>query len=216
MSPCPSPGPAGEVVGGRRVIVLSGPSGAGKSRLAERLSARYGWPIARLDDFYREGGDPALPLLADGAPDWDDPVSWHEAAAVEALTMLCLTGEVDVPTYDISASALVGHGRLAAGPGQLVVAEGIFAAESIAALRQRGLLAGAWCIRNRPWLTFWRRLVRDLAERRKPPGVLWRRGLRLCRQEPDIVARHVTLGAIAMTAAEAEQRAAALAADTRA
>ena len=53
--------------------------------------------------------------------------------------------------------------------------------------RQRGLLATAYCIRQNRWVTFWRRLVRDLAERRKPPLVLWRRGLRLCRAEPAIV-----------------------------
>jgi len=41
-----------------RVVVLAGPSGIGKSRLA----ALSGLPVLRLDDFYRSGDDPALPL----------------------------------------------------------------------------------------------------------------------------------------------------------
>ena len=44
-----------------RVVLLSGPSGAGKSRLAARLRAERGWPIVRLDDFYRDEDDPAMP-----------------------------------------------------------------------------------------------------------------------------------------------------------
>ena len=46
-----------------RVIVLAGPSGAGKSHLAARL----GLPVLRLDHLYRNGSDPALPRIADGA-----------------------------------------------------------------------------------------------------------------------------------------------------
>ena len=49
------------------VIVLAGPSGAGKSHLAERLEL----PVLRLDDFYKDAGDPTLPTVA-GRPDWDD------------------------------------------------------------------------------------------------------------------------------------------------
>ena len=56
-----------------RVLVLAGPSGAGKSRLARRLHAAHGWPIVQLDDFYRDGDDPALPMSPQaGLPDWDD------------------------------------------------------------------------------------------------------------------------------------------------
>ena len=39
----------------------AGPSGAGKSRLAARLQGAHGWPIVRLDDFYRDEDDPAMP-----------------------------------------------------------------------------------------------------------------------------------------------------------
>ena len=189
--------------GRRRVVIVAGPSGAGKSRLTARLQGQHGWPIVRLDDFYREGDDPSLPILPIGVPDWDSPRSWHADAAVRSLVALCQSGAVDLPTYDISSSRTVGHSSVTAEPGQLILAEGIFAAEIVADLAEAGVLAAAYCVHTGRWLTFCRRLVRDLAERRKPPWVLWRRGLSLCRQEPEIVARHVRLGARPVSAAEA-------------
>jgi uridine kinase len=185
-----------------RVVVLAGPSGAGKSRLARRLHAAYGWPVVRLDDFYRDGDHPALPVRTLGGTrivDWDDPASWDADAAVAALRALVTTGRVEVPTYDIGRSAAVGSSTVTATAQGLVVAEGIFAAEIVARLRREGLLHSAWCVCHQRWVTFARRLVRDLGERRKPPMVLVRRGLALCRQEPEVVARMARLGAVAAT-----------------
>jgi len=125
-----------------RVVILAGPSGSGKSRLAARLHAAHGWPIVRLDDFYRDGDDPTLPMTELGATrlvDWDDPGSWDAAAAVRAFT-------------------------------------------------------------------FARRLVRDLSERRKPPHILLRRGLALCRAEPEVIGRMERLGARRTSPARAESR----------
>ena len=194
----------------RQVVVLAGPSGAGKSRLAARLSARHGWPTVRLDDFYRDGDDPALPVLPIGLPDWDHPGSWHTEAAVTALEHLSAHGQVDVPTYDISTSRARGRTTVTADHADVVLAEGIFAAEIVPHLQSRGLLAGAYCIRQNRWLTFWRRFVRDLAERRKPPLVLWRRGLRLCHAEPGIVRHHASLGALPRSPRQAERELATL------
>lgn len=191
-----------------RVLVLSGPSGAGKSRLARRLHAEHGWPVVQLDDFYRELGDPGLPMSPLGLPDWDDVRSWDLESAVDALDQLCTTGRTEVPVYDISTSSATGRVDVELDGHPLVLAEGIFAAEAIAALQERGLLAEAWCIRNHPWLTFGRRLARDLSERRKPPVTLWRRGHLLRRAEPGIVAVQEALGAVPMTVREAEARAA--------
>lgn len=188
-----------------RVLVLAGPSGAGKSRLARRLQAAHGWPVAQLDDFYRELGDPDLPMSPLGLPDWDHVGSWDLEGALEALGRLCHEGRVEVPVYDISTSSVTGRQLVELGGSPIVVAEGIFAADTIPGLRERGLLAGAWCIRNSPWLTFSRRLARDLAERRKPPLTLWRRGHLLRRAEPGIVAGQQALGAEPMTAREAER-----------
>ena len=190
-----------------RVVVLAGPSGAGKSRLARRLHAAYDWPVLRLDDFYREGDDPALPTRSLGGTrivDWDDPASWDAETAVTALRGLVTTGRVEVPTYDIGTSGVVGTSSLTARDTDLVVAEGIFAAEVVAQLRQEGLLHSAWCVCHRRWLTFARRLARDLSERRKPPGVLVRRGLALCRDEPEVVARMARLGAVPATPRQVE------------
>jgi len=189
--------------GRRRVVIVAGPSGAGKTRLARTLQEHHGWPIVRLDDFYRDGDDPSLPVLPMGVPDWDNPRSWHADAAVQALVVLCQNGVVDLPTYDISSSRTVGHATVSAEPGQLILAEGIFAAEIVADLAAAGVLAAAYCVHSGRWLTFVRRLIRDLAQHRKSPWVLWRRGLTLCRQEPEIVARHVRLGARPVSAVEA-------------
>ncbi|MFK5646469.1 uridine kinase [Ornithinimicrobium sp. LYQ121] len=189
-----------------RVLVLAGPSGAGKSRLARRLHSRHGWPLVELDDFYHELSHADLPMSPLGLVDWDDVRSWNLPAALAALEQLCVEGRADVPVYDISTSSVTGHRVLERGDHPLVVAEGIFAAHAVAGLRARGLLAHAWCVRNRPWLTFGRRLVRDLAERRKPPLTLWRRGLLLRRAEPGIVAAQQALGAEPVTAHEAERR----------
>ncbi|WP_338055385.1 ATP-binding protein, partial [Segeticoccus rhizosphaerae] len=196
----------------RRVVVLTGPSGAGKSRLAARLSRRHGWPIVRLDDFYRDGDDANLPMLPIGIPDWDDARSWDHDAALHALLTLCSDGAARVPVYDISRSRAVGVTKVHAATEQVIIAEGIFAGQVVRDLRAKGVLAAAYCVRNNRWLTFWRRLVRDLREHRKPPHVLWRRGLALCRNEPCLVAQHEQLGAQPMRARAVERATSHLAA----
>jgi uridine kinase len=174
---------------GARVILLAGPSGSGKSRLAQRS----GLPILQLDDFYRSGDDPELPRFPDdsatpGAVDWDDPASWHADRALTAIRMLCDSGETTVPVYDIAANGPVGTQHLGLGGADTFVAEGIFAAELVGPCRAAGLLDTAFCVRRSRWLTMVLRLRRDLAERRKPPGFLLRRGWYLARVEPAIVA----------------------------
>ncbi|HEY0700354.1 MAG TPA: hypothetical protein VGD43_21430 [Micromonospora sp.] len=76
----------------------------------------------------------------------------------------------------------------------LFIAEGIFAAEIVPECQRRGLLAGAYALRRPRGVTFLRRLLRDLAERRKSPGVLVRRGFALLRAEPVVLRRQVGLG----------------------
>jgi uridine kinase len=179
-----------------RVVVLAGPSGCGKSRLAARLSAAHRWPVLRLDDFYRDGDDPLLPRSSElGIPDWDDARSWDRAAALDALGRLVTTGRVSTPVYDIAQSRAVGTATLTALPSDLVLAEGIFAAEVIPDLRASGLLAAAYCVHHHRTMTFARRLLRDLSERRKPPVTLLRRGWALMRAEPELVRRQASLGA---------------------
>lgn len=197
-------------VGRARVVVLAGPSGAGKSRLAERLHHAHGWPIVRLDDFYRDlddTNDPPMPRQVGlGIIDWDHPDSWNCAAAVEALVELVDTGSTQTPVYDLSLSRAVGSTTVTAAADDLVLAEGIFAAETVADLRSAGVLHSAWCIHHRPSVTFVRRLARDLRERRKPPSVLVRRGWTLMRAEPEVVERQVALGAESARATDVEAR----------
>ena len=112
-----------------------------------------------------------------GIVDWDHPDSWNRDAAVEALSALVATGEVQTPVYDISRSRAVDTTTVRADPHDLILAEGIFAAEIIGDLRERGLLAGAYCVHHHRLVTFVWRLLRDLSEHRKPPWTLVRRGL---------------------------------------
>jgi uridine kinase len=174
-----------------RVILLGGPSGSGKSYIARRT----GLPVLCLDDFYRDGSDEGLPRTAAGTVDWESPASWDHAAAVAAIGALCRDGRADTPIYAIGADRRVGRRTVDLGGASLFVAEGIFAAEVVAACRDHGLLAAAYALRRPRGLTFARRLARDLIERRKPAGVLLRRGLTLLRAEPGVLARAAALGA---------------------
>lgn len=186
-----------------RVVVLAGPSGSGKSRLAARL----GLPVLRLDDYYRSGDEPALPLIAGGPDaglvDWDHPDSWCRDDAVAALETLCREGTVEVPVYSLAANGRTGTQRVDARGSALLVAEGIFAPEVVAELRERDLLAAAYCLRQHPVVTFWRRLTRDLREHRKPPPVLLRRGVALLRDQRRVVEHATRLGCTPATPDEA-------------
>lgn len=187
-------------------MLLAGPSGSGKSSLA----ARTGLPVLRLDDFYKEGDDPTLPLVAASTDiDWDSPLSWDADAAVAAIVELCRTGRTTVPVYDIATSSRVDREAFEVGGTPLFVAEGIFAADVVRRCQELGVLADALCLRGRPSTTFRRRLVRDLREGRKSVGVLLRRGWRLMRAERAIVARQTALGAHPCDKAEALGRFAA-------
>jgi len=175
-------------VASRKVIVVAGPSGSGKSRLSRRL----GLPVLRLDDFYKSGGDPSLPRILSGPNagivDWDHPDSWLRDEALRAIDELCSAGTTDVPIYDIAHDGRTGHRPLTLDEHDAFVAEGIFAQEIVAAAGSAGHLLAAYCIAQRPVVTFWRRLVRDLRERRKPPLLLVRRGLALMRGQRRVVA----------------------------
>ncbi len=189
-----------------RVVVLAGPSGIGKSRLA----ALTGLPVLRLDDFYRSGGDPELPLITHGANtglvDWDDPRSWHAQEAVRAIVELAGTGRTVAPVYDIARNGPSGTHEVTLDGATLFVAEGIFAQQIVADCRRRGVLAAAFCLRQQPLVTFWRRLTRDLREHRKPPLVLLRRGWALMRDQQQVIADAQSLGCTVVSPTEANAR----------
>ena len=66
--------------------------------------------------------------------------------------------------------------------------------------REHGVLAAALCLRQRPLVTFWRRLTRDLREHRKPPLVLVRRGWALMRDQRRVIADADALGCVGVAA----------------
>ncbi|MBP2436740.1 ATP-binding protein [Microbacterium amylolyticum] len=173
-----------------RVVLIGGASGSGKSRLAEAS----GLPLLRLDDFYREHDDPALPRFDSGEVDWDHRGSWNAAAAVDALESLAHSGRAEAPIYDISSSSVIGSRTVALDGARVFLAEGIFVGEVVAEARRRGILQDAVCVRRSRWLTMWLRFLRDVRESRKSLGVLLRRGLRLARNEPAILAELTAAG----------------------
>lgn len=182
-----------------RVVLLAGPSGCGKSHLAEAS----GLPVLNLDDFYRDGTDPGMPRHPKlGIIDWDDPRAWDAGAALETLLEICKCGAADVPSYDISEDRAVGTRRFTVGDAGVFVAEGLFAGELVHGCREHGILADAIVVVRLPWKNFARRLGRDLAQRRKPPLTLIRRGRALMRVEREIVARQRELGCRPAHAAE--------------
>jgi uridine kinase len=182
------------------VVIFAGPSGSGKSHLAERL----GWPVLRLDDFYRDVDEPDMPRSSLGIVDWDDPVSWSSADAVRTITELCAAGTAEVPVYDIAASRRTGTQMLSVPDGRFI-AEGLFAPVIVDACREAGILDAAICLRRHRVITFLLRLVRDLREGRKSPWVLVRRGWRLLKDEPRVVAEAVAHGCEPMTPREARR-----------
>lgn len=182
------------------VVILAGPSGSGKSHLAARL----GWTVLRLDDFYRDADEPDMPRSSLGIVDWDHVDSWNTVAAVDAITSLCESSSADVPVYDIAASARTGSHTLTLTSDRFI-AEGLFATAIVDACRTAGMLDSAICLRRNRVTTFALRLARDLREGRKSPWVLVRRGWRLMKDEPRIIADAVAHGCEPMTPKQARK-----------
>lgn len=167
-----------------QVVLLAGPSGSGKSHLA-RAS---GLPVLCLDHFYKDGDDPSLPRHPElGIVDWDHPQAWDADGAFRAIQAVCETGAAAVPRYDIATDRATGTTPFSRAGHVVFVAEGVFVAELVQRCRDAGLLADALVIDRPTWTNFARRLTRDLAERRKPPWTLLRRGRALLRAEHGLV-----------------------------
>lgn len=181
------------------VVLLVGPSGSGKTYLAHSV----GLPILALDDFYRADTEPGMPRQLDGKVDWEHPGSWNPTAAVDALEQLCCEDEVTVPDYSFSDNRAIGTKVVRRDGARVVVAEGIFAAELIEPLRACGLLADALLIRQNRWVTFGRRLIRDMRENRKSRWYLVTQGWAKTMAEPAVVARQLGKGARPVTKPEA-------------
>jgi len=171
-------------------VLIAGASGSGKSRLAHLA----GCPCLRLDDFYFDADHPDLPRSPIGIVDWDDPRCWDAGAAVTALKELLATGQVEAPAYSISESRRVGSHEVRLDGAACLTAEGIFAIEFLATCRAAGLDPEAIYLDRPGFVVFWLRLRRDLAKKRKPPGILLRRGLALWRAQPALKRKALAAG----------------------
>jgi uridine kinase len=180
-------------------VLLAGPSGSGKSTLAAHL----GWPVLRLDDFYRDGDDPLLPRDEHGRADWDAVNSWNADKALRAVVALSNTGEVEAPVYSISEDRAVGTQTIELGDAPAFIAEGLFADLLVRGAAEAGVLRDAIVLAPSPPVTFVRRFARDVAEARKPVPTLLRRGWRLMREQPEVVRRCTKAGMRQMTPARA-------------
>jgi uridine kinase len=167
------------------VVLLGGPSGSGKSTLAATMPG----PVIRLDDFYRDGDDPALPRDANDVVDWESPLSWHRERALAAVVELATTGAVTVPRYDLGASAAVSTYRVSLDGATSFAAEGLFADQLVDGCREHGVLADAIVLAPSATKTAVRRFARDVAEARKSVPLLMRRGMRLWREHAQVVRR---------------------------
>lgn len=173
-----------------RAVLLAGPSGSGKSTLAAHL----GWPVLRLDDFYRDGDDPLLPRDEHGRADWDAEGSWNADKALQAVVELSNTGKTEAPVYSISEDRAVGTQTIELGDAPAFIAEGLFADLLVQGAKDAGVLKDAVVLAPSAAVTFARRFARDVAEARKPVPTLIRRGLRLMREQPQVVRRCVGAG----------------------
>lgn len=190
------------------VVLLAGPSGSGKSHLA----AQAKFPVLRLDDFYREGTDPNLPMHPTlGIVDWDDPRAWDVDAAFAAVLQVSQTGACDLPIYDIGKSAVTGTHHFDTGGRRMFVAEGLFAGELVSRCVEAGILADAIVLARQPWKNYVRRMARDFVRGRKPPKVIIERGWTLLKAEPEVVVRQVEAGCRALDADATRARLAELA-----
>lgn len=168
------------------LLLIAGPSGSGKSRLTRLATGSSAALALSLDDFYHDAEHPGLPMTPMGIPDWDRVETWDLDLALESISRLLTDGRCEVPTYDIALSRRVGSRILDLGGAQTVVAEGIFAIDTLRPALEAGIAAEGWWLERRRAANFSRRLVRDLKERRKRPSVLLRRGAALYRAEPGL------------------------------
>ncbi|WP_246227243.1 uridine kinase [Propioniciclava coleopterorum] len=111
-----------------------------------------------------------------------------------ALRSLLRDGHAEVPTYSIAESRRTGSRTLDLQGRPLIIAEGIFALDLLPLALAAGLPVTPLYLDRDRTLVAALRLRRDLAQHRKPPAVLLRRGWALWRAQPAQRERAVAAG----------------------
>lgn len=149
-----------------RLIALAGPSASGKTTLAHYL----GRPTLELDNFYREGKDPAVPKTPRGTPNWELPGAFNFDEAISALTQIVVNGTAVIPVYDYRSTAIVGA-QLFSVEGPVLTVLGVYSFDVVAGVGSRLGLGIQRVLLTTPSIVCAIRGVRrDLDEGRLPLG----------------------------------------------
>ena len=161
------------------------------------LAARLGLPVLRLDDFYKDGDDPTLPRITEGANaglvDWDHPNSgcpttrWPRSSGCAPWEAPRCPSTRSPVTAATEASSSTWVSTASSWPRASLPRRSCPSAGLVASSRRRTACASTRSSRSG-------RLTRDLREHRKPPLVLLRRGLALLRDQRRVVDHAVALG----------------------
>ena len=120
------------------LITISGGSCSGKSYFTKLLTEMLGKDcikVARLalDDYFKNGNDPAMPRNEEGRKLFDSPESFHHNECLNSLICLLDGNRVYSPKYHFASTRRVcGH---VVHPAPVVLVEGLFALRFFGSLR---------------------------------------------------------------------------------
>jgi uridine kinase len=119
-------------VKGSLLIAISGGTCSGKSFLSGKLSElliRHGKSVSiiPLDNYFRGRDNPKLPRNNAGRPIFDMPDSYRKERYICDVFSLMSGEAIKMPQYDIKTNTIVSDEGKLAKPGNIIIAEGLFA-----------------------------------------------------------------------------------------
>jgi uridine kinase len=150
------------------LVGISGASGSGKTTLAAQLARTLGGLHFSLDNYYRDLGH--MPYQRRTEQNFDDPAMFENSLLAHHVAALGRSEAIERPLYDFATYTRVAGkteriGPIA-GPGALVVVEGLFA---LYYPELRPFYHLKVYVDTPDDLCFARRLKRDIEERGRDP-----------------------------------------------